>query len=87
MSEQPLLHKIGKCTCAAHQQLGCAYFRMGYCAVKGNPLDSGNGAPEKIREYFDIEHSFPDSITETDYFLAWLWAEGFMVTRIPQDLQ
>lgn len=46
----------------------------------------GNGALEKMREYFSTDHNWPDHIpamTEADYFLAWLWMEGFRVVPLP----
>lgn len=81
------------CCCAGHQQPRCVHFRMGRCPDKSNVvefarklLNPGNGALEKMREYFGAEHNWPDHIpamTEADYFLAWLWLEGFMVCPLP----
>ncbi len=79
------------CVCAAHQQPRCVHFRMGKCPDKTNVLtfapvrSMGNGALEKLKEYFSTEHNWPDHIpamTEADYFLAWLWMEGFKVVPL-----
>lgn len=48
----------------------------------------GNGALEKMREYFSTKHNWPDHIpamTEADYFLSWLWLEGFKVVPLSDD--
>lgn len=46
-------------------------------------MTKGNGAREKVKEYFEQE-GIPDfAIDETtDHFLAWLWSEGFKIVPV-----
>lgn len=80
----------GRCICSPHQQPRCAHFRMGRCDEKivqfpTRLTNPGNGALEVLKRYFGEEHNWPDHIpamTEADYFLAWLWMEGFLVCPV-----
>lgn len=53
------------------------------------PINPGNGSLEKLKEYFGKDHNWPDHIptmTEAEYFLAWLWMEGFKIVPAADEV-
>jgi hypothetical protein len=49
-------------------------------------MNKGNGAREKIIEYFEQEGIPAEVCPETtDHFIAWLWVEGFKIVPLTGD--